>query len=63
MTYLLGLNFALIAGHEHQSLRRLNSQFSLNVNESGVEFLRYKQQHSKKSTGLIKRSKKNPKSG
>ena len=51
LVWVFGIQFALRAGQEHRNLRFQNSQLSLQLDESGREFLQYMEDISKTNNG------------
>ena len=51
LVWVFGIQFALRAGQEHRILRCQNSQLSLQVDESGHEFLQYMEDISETNNG------------
>ena len=49
--WVFGIQFALRAGQEHRNLRFQNSQLSLQLDESGDEFLQYMEDITKTNNG------------
>ena len=51
LVFVLGSVFALRAGQEHRNLRMRNSQLSIQIDESGAEYLQYVEDISKTNSG------------
>ena len=47
------LNFALMAGQEHRTLRMKNSQLSIGIDEDGRQYLEYKEVVRKTNSGRL----------